>query len=55
VNRSGLNRFSAEWRTVDARDFVAGRGAPNVDGLAPRVPLEWWRPVEPAQPRLADL
>lgn len=30
-NTSGLARYSVDFRTVDARDLVAGRGAPLVD------------------------
>jgi hypothetical protein len=30
-NTSGLSRYSVDFRTVDARDLVAGRGAPVVD------------------------
>jgi len=30
-NTSGLARYSVDFRTVDARDLVAGRGAPVVD------------------------
>jgi hypothetical protein len=30
-NNSGLARYSVDFRTVDARDVVAGRGAPVVD------------------------
>ncbi|MGH3666277.1 MAG: phytanoyl-CoA dioxygenase family protein, partial [Egibacteraceae bacterium] len=36
-NTSGLTRFSVEVRTVNLDDVAAGRGAPNVDGRAPRV------------------
>jgi Phytanoyl-CoA dioxygenase (PhyH) len=45
-NRTGLTRFSVEVRTVDARDVAAGRGAPNVDGAAPRVALHWFKQVQ---------
>jgi len=44
-NRTGLARFSIETRTVDADDVAAGRGAPNVDGAAPRVAHEWFHRV----------
>jgi len=30
-NQSGLARYSVDFRTVDARDLTAGRGAPLVD------------------------
>jgi hypothetical protein len=44
-NTSGQTRFSVEVRTVLLDDIVAGRGAPNLDGRAPRVPLEWFRRI----------
>ncbi len=43
VNATGLTRFSLETRTIAAADLAAGRGAPNLDGRAPRVPCEWFR------------
>lgn len=52
-NHTGVTRFSMETRTVDAADVAAGRGAPNVDGAAPRVALEWFRRVSDGSP-LAD-
>ena len=36
-NTSGRTRFSIDTRTVWQSDLAAGRGAPNVDGAAPRV------------------
>lgn len=45
-NRSGLTRFSIEIRTVDVRDVIEGRGAPNVDGAAPRMALHWFHQVQ---------
>ncbi len=42
-NSTGVARFSVEARTVDAGDVTQGRGAPNVDGEAPHVALEWFR------------
>lgn len=42
-NATGMTRFSLETRTLWAGDLAAGRGAPNLDGAAPRVPLEWFR------------
>ena len=30
-NTTGLARYSVDFRTVDARDLLAGRGAPLVD------------------------
>ncbi len=44
-NSTGLARFSVEARTVDVGDVAAGRGAPNVDGAAPRVATGWFRHV----------
>ena len=35
-------RFSLELRTVSAEDIHARRGAPNVDGKAPRVAWRWF-------------
>jgi hypothetical protein len=49
-NRSGVARFSIETRTVDADDLAAGRGAPNVDGAAPRVAVEWFHRVSDGAP-----
>jgi len=45
-NTTGVARFSVEVRTVDAGDATEGRGAPNVDGEAPRVASGWFRHVE---------
>ncbi|QIN81867.1 hypothetical protein GBA63_03845 [Rubrobacter tropicus] len=45
-NSTGVARFSVELRTVDAGDAAAGRGAPNVDGEAPRVAWDWFRHVD---------
>jgi hypothetical protein len=44
-NYTGVARFSIDTRTVDAEDFAAGRGAPNVDGAAPRIARDWFRPI----------
>jgi hypothetical protein len=44
-NQTGVTRFNIDTRTVDAVDLAAGRGAPNLDGAAPRVALEWFRRV----------
>ncbi len=44
-NVSEETRVSVELRTVSLDDFVRGRGAPNLDGRAPSVPLEWFRSV----------
>jgi hypothetical protein len=44
-NVSEEMRVSVELRTVNLDDFVRGRGAPNLDGRAPSVPLEWFRSI----------
>ena len=44
-NRTGRTRLSIDSRIVDRGDVRAGRGAPNVDGRAPRVAPEWFRGV----------
>jgi hypothetical protein len=44
-NTTGVARFSIEVRTVNAEDVAAGRGAPNVDGHAPRIASSWFSPV----------
>jgi hypothetical protein len=41
-NESGAARFSVEVRTVCLDDLRHGRGAPNVDGEAPRTPYDWF-------------
>ena len=42
-NTSDATRHSVELRTVYADDVTANRGAPNLAGRAPTVPLEWFR------------
>ena len=49
-NETGVARFSVEVRTVDAGDAADGRGAPNVDGEAPRVASGWFRHVQDGTP-----
>ena len=49
-NRSGVTRFSVEVRTVNSDDVRLGRGAPNVDGRAPHVALEWFHHIEDDTP-----
>jgi len=44
-NDTGVARLSVEVRTVDAGDEADGRGAPNLDGEAPRVARDWFRQV----------
>ena len=54
-NTTGVARFSVEVRTVDAHDAADGRGAPNVDGSAPRIAADWFRHVVDATPLSAVL
>lgn len=49
-NTTGLARFSVEVRTADAGDAAEGRGAPNMDGEAPRVASGWFRHVRDGTP-----
>ena len=49
-NSTGFTRFSIEARTVDARDEAEDRGAPNVDGEAPRVTQDWFKQVHDGTP-----
>ena len=49
-NTTGVARFSVEVRTVDAGDAADGRGAPNLDGEAPRVASGWFRHVRDGTP-----
>jgi hypothetical protein len=42
-NSTAETRLSVEVRTVNLDDVKRGRGAPNLDGAAPRVPLHWFR------------
>jgi hypothetical protein len=44
-NTTSEARFSVEVRTVFVDDLVSGRAAPNLDGRAPRIPLEWFRRI----------
>ena len=52
-NTTGVARFSIEGRTADAGDTAGGRGAPNVDGEAPRVASGWFRHVQDDTPLTA--
>jgi hypothetical protein len=54
-NTSGETRFSAELRTVSIDDLLASRGAPNIDGRAPRVPFEWFRRIADGAPLPDDV
>lgn len=49
-NDTGLARFSIEVRTVDAEDAATGRGAPNIDGMAPHVASAWFRHAQGSTP-----
>ena len=49
-NTTGVARFSVEVRTVDAGDVAESRGAPNLDGEAPRVASDWFRHVHDGTP-----
>lgn len=53
-NRTDRTRFSLEARTVNEADVLAGRGAPNVDGRAPRIAYHWFRRLSDGQ-RLGSL
>lgn len=49
-NTTSLTRFSTEVRTVCLDDLSAGRAAPDVDGAAPRQPLEWFKRMTDGEP-----
>jgi hypothetical protein len=49
-NVSGQTRCSVELRTVNADDIAGNRGAPDLDGGAPMVPLEWFRSMWDGSP-----
>lgn len=49
-NTTGVARFSVEVRTVDVDDAARSRGAPNVDGHAPRIALEWFHRIADDRP-----
>ena len=49
-NTTAETRCSMELRTVNADDIESGRGAPDLDGRAPRVPLEWFRSMVDGRP-----
>jgi ectoine hydroxylase-related dioxygenase (phytanoyl-CoA dioxygenase family) len=49
-NTTAETRCSIELRTVNAEDFARGRGAPDLDGRAPQVPLEWFRSMVDGRP-----
>jgi hypothetical protein len=49
-NTSPEPRFSVEVRTVLLDDILGRRAAPNLDGEAPHVPLEWFRRITDGAP-----
>jgi Phytanoyl-CoA dioxygenase (PhyH) len=49
-NVSGETRYSVELRTVADVDVERGRGAPDLDGAAPAVPLHWFRSMVDGSP-----
>ena len=49
-NTSTETRYSVELRTVYAGDLASDRGAPNLDGRAPAVPLHWFRSMTDGTP-----
>lgn len=44
-NTTSLARFSSETRTVDIRDVISGRGAPDIDGLGVCAAYSWFRRI----------
>jgi hypothetical protein len=49
-NATAETRCSVELRTVNVDDIARGRGAPNLDGRAPLVPLEWFKSMTDGRP-----
>lgn len=49
-NQTGLTRFSVEVRTVAPDDLAARRGAPNLDGRAPRTAYAWFSRIADGAP-----
>ena len=49
-NTSDHARISVELRTVNRDDIDARRGAPAIDGRAPRVPLHWFQSMSDGSP-----
>ena len=49
-NTSGITRVSVETRTVNVDDLGRDRGAPKVDGRAPRVAIDWFRRISDGEP-----
>lgn len=53
-NTSDQTRCSVELRTVNVDDVERGRGAPDLDGRAPVIPLEWFRSMVDGSPLRRD-
>lgn len=49
-NVTAETRCSVELRTVHVDDIARDRGAPDLDGRAPLVPLEWFRSMADGRP-----
>ena len=49
-NATSETRCSVELRTVNVDDFGRDRGAPDLDGRAPLVPLGWFRSMADGRP-----
>ena len=49
-NTTSEMRCSVELRTVNVDDLARDRGAPDLDGRAPLVPLEWFRSMANGRP-----
>jgi hypothetical protein len=49
-NETAETRCSVELRTVNIDDIARGRGAPDLDGRAPHVPLDWFRSMADGRP-----
>jgi hypothetical protein len=49
-NTTPETRCSVELRTVNVDDLARGRGAPDLDGRAPRVPLAWFKSMTDGRP-----
>jgi hypothetical protein len=49
-NTTAETRCSVELRTVSMDDIARGRGAPDLDGRAPQVPLEWFKSMTDGRP-----
>ncbi|MFP6728992.1 MAG: hypothetical protein VCD50_02265 [Alphaproteobacteria bacterium] len=53
-NTTDVARFNIETRTVSLDDLAAKRGAPDIDGGAPRRPLEWFTRMADGAPLSLD-